>query len=68
MYFEKFVFDHVASRADNSPRPHGKCFVVDIEAKLTRMDAPSLFGADIEELSFYAEMQTENRFRFKVCL
>lgn len=45
-----------------------KCFVVDIEAKLTRMDSPSLFGDDIKELTFYAEMQTENRFRFKVCL
>uniref|UniRef100_A0A8C1H7A9 alpha-glucosidase n=1 Tax=Cyprinus carpio carpio TaxID=630221 RepID=A0A8C1H7A9_CYPCA len=37
-----------------------------IEAKLTRMDAPSLFGADIKELTFYAEMQTENRLRFKI--
>ncbi|XP_077049996.1 sucrase-isomaltase, intestinal [Siphateles boraxobius] len=37
-----------------------------IEAKLTRMDAPSLFGADIKELTFSAEMQTENRFRFKI--
>lgn len=42
------------------------CFAVDIEAKLTRMDAPSLFGADIKEVTFYAEMQTENRLRFKV--
>uniref|UniRef100_A0A9J8BUL3 alpha-glucosidase n=1 Tax=Cyprinus carpio carpio TaxID=630221 RepID=A0A9J8BUL3_CYPCA len=40
--------------------------VVNIEAKLTRMDAPSLFGADIKELTFYAEMQTENRLRFKI--
>uniref|UniRef100_A0A672Q2T4 P-type domain-containing protein n=1 Tax=Sinocyclocheilus grahami TaxID=75366 RepID=A0A672Q2T4_SINGR len=39
-----------------------------IEAKLTRMDAPSLFGADIKELTFSAEMQTENRLRFKICL
>uniref|UniRef100_A0A8C1BIY9 alpha-glucosidase n=1 Tax=Cyprinus carpio carpio TaxID=630221 RepID=A0A8C1BIY9_CYPCA len=37
-----------------------------IEAKLTRMDAPSLFGADIKELTFSAEMQTENRLRFKI--
>ncbi|XP_073692479.1 sucrase-isomaltase, intestinal-like [Garra rufa] len=37
-----------------------------IEAKLTRMDAPSLFGADIQELNFYAEMQTENRLHFKI--
>lgn len=44
------------------------CLAVDIEAKLTRMDAPSLFGDDIKELTFYAEMQTENRLRFKVCL
>uniref|UniRef100_A0A8C1UIE8 alpha-glucosidase n=1 Tax=Cyprinus carpio TaxID=7962 RepID=A0A8C1UIE8_CYPCA len=40
--------------------------VVNIEARLTRMDAPSLFGADIKELIFYAEMQTENRLRFKI--
>lgn len=40
--------------------------VVDIEAKLQRMNAPSLFGADIQELTFQAEMQTENRLRFKV--
>uniref|UniRef100_A0A9J7ZVC4 alpha-glucosidase n=1 Tax=Cyprinus carpio carpio TaxID=630221 RepID=A0A9J7ZVC4_CYPCA len=33
---------------------------------LTRMDAPSLFGADIKELTFSAEMQTENRLRFKI--
>lgn len=37
-----------------------------VEAQLTRMDAPSLFGADIKELTFYAEMQTENRLRFKI--
>ncbi|TRY94145.1 hypothetical protein DNTS_001828, partial [Danionella cerebrum] len=37
-----------------------------LEAKLTRKDAPSLFGADIKELTFYGEMQTENRFRFKI--
>ncbi|XP_043072751.1 LOW QUALITY PROTEIN: sucrase-isomaltase, intestinal-like [Puntigrus tetrazona] len=37
-----------------------------IEAKLTRMDSPSLFGADIKELTFSAEMQTENRLRFKI--
>uniref|UniRef100_A0A8C1GYL9 alpha-glucosidase n=1 Tax=Cyprinus carpio TaxID=7962 RepID=A0A8C1GYL9_CYPCA len=42
------------------------CFAADIEAKLTRMDAPSLFGADIKELTFSAEMQTENRLRFKI--
>lgn len=37
-----------------------------IEAKLTRMNAPSLFGADIKDLTFHGEMQTENRFRFKI--
>ncbi|KAL0167561.1 hypothetical protein M9458_035783, partial [Cirrhinus mrigala] len=37
-----------------------------IEAKLTRMNAPSLFGADIKELTFHAEMQTENRLRLKI--
>uniref|UniRef100_A0A671L1X5 alpha-glucosidase n=1 Tax=Sinocyclocheilus anshuiensis TaxID=1608454 RepID=A0A671L1X5_9TELE len=46
---------------------HGYSVVSEnIEAKLTRMDAPSLFGADIKELTFYAEMQTENRLRFKI--
>uniref|UniRef100_A0A673K8V6 P-type domain-containing protein n=1 Tax=Sinocyclocheilus rhinocerous TaxID=307959 RepID=A0A673K8V6_9TELE len=48
---------------------HGYSVVSEnIEAKLTRMDAPSLFGADIKELTFSAEMQTENRLRFKICL
>uniref|UniRef100_A0A8C2KHW8 alpha-glucosidase n=1 Tax=Cyprinus carpio TaxID=7962 RepID=A0A8C2KHW8_CYPCA len=46
---------------------HGYSVVSEnIEAKLTRMDAPSLFGADIKELTFSAEMQTENRLRFKI--
>uniref|UniRef100_A0A673NLV4 Maltase n=1 Tax=Sinocyclocheilus rhinocerous TaxID=307959 RepID=A0A673NLV4_9TELE len=46
---------------------HGYSVVSEnIEARLTRMDAPSLFGADIKELIFYAEMQTENRLRFKI--
>ncbi|XP_064158335.1 sucrase-isomaltase, intestinal [Anguilla rostrata] len=36
------------------------------EAQLKRMPSPSLFGADIEELTFQAEMQTDNRFRFKI--
>ncbi|XP_067276076.1 sucrase-isomaltase, intestinal [Pseudorasbora parva] len=40
--------------------------VTHMEVKLTRMEAPSLFGGDIKELTFYAEMQTENRFRFKI--
>ncbi|XP_066540681.1 sucrase-isomaltase, intestinal [Hoplias malabaricus] len=37
-----------------------------IEARLKRMDSPSLYGADIVELSFTAEMQTENRLQFKI--
>ncbi|XP_063061397.1 sucrase-isomaltase, intestinal [Engraulis encrasicolus] len=37
-----------------------------VEATLQRKTAPSLFGADIEELSFHAEMQTQNRLRFKI--
>ncbi|XP_027028042.2 sucrase-isomaltase, intestinal [Tachysurus fulvidraco] len=37
-----------------------------LEAKLKRQDSPSLFGSDILELSFLAEMQTENRLRFKI--
>ncbi|XP_061072796.1 sucrase-isomaltase, intestinal [Conger conger] len=37
-----------------------------LKAQLKRMPSPSLFGADIEELTFHAEMQTANRFRFKI--
>ncbi|KAK3570325.1 hypothetical protein QTP86_017161 [Hemibagrus guttatus] len=37
-----------------------------LEARLKRQDSPSLFGSDILELSFLAEMQTENRLRFKI--
>uniref|UniRef100_A0A3Q2Y893 P-type domain-containing protein n=1 Tax=Hippocampus comes TaxID=109280 RepID=A0A3Q2Y893_HIPCM len=37
-----------------------------IQAHLKRMPSPSLFGADIQELSFHAEMQTSNRLRFKI--
>ncbi|KAF7699232.1 hypothetical protein HF521_003974 [Silurus meridionalis] len=37
-----------------------------IEARLERQNAPSLFGSDILQLSFVAEMQTENRLRFKI--
>ncbi|KAM9481823.1 sucrase-isomaltase, intestinal [Clarias gariepinus] len=37
-----------------------------LEARLKRQDAPSLYGSDILELSFIAEMQTENRLRFKI--
>lgn len=40
----------------------------ELEATLKRLEAPSLFGSDILELSFVAEMQTENRLRFKVGL
>ncbi|XP_073343836.1 sucrase-isomaltase, intestinal [Pagrus major] len=35
-------------------------------AKLKRMAAPSLFGADVKELSLHAEMQTNKRLRFKI--
>lgn len=38
----------------------------EMKARLKRMASPSLFGADIIELSFHAEMQTNNRLRFKV--
>uniref|UniRef100_A0A8C5HXG7 alpha-glucosidase n=1 Tax=Gouania willdenowi TaxID=441366 RepID=A0A8C5HXG7_GOUWI len=37
-----------------------------MNARLRRMPSPSLFGEDIQELSFQAEMQTNNRLRFKV--
>ncbi|XP_034556178.1 maltase-glucoamylase, intestinal [Notolabrus celidotus] len=37
-----------------------------IEAQLQRMKSPSLFGADIQELHFVAEMQTDKRLRFKI--
>ncbi|CAN9511486.1 unnamed protein product [Ophioblennius macclurei] len=35
-------------------------------AKLKRMPSASLFGGDIQELSFHAEMQTNNRLHFKI--
>ncbi|XP_074535530.1 sucrase-isomaltase, intestinal [Halichoeres trimaculatus] len=37
-----------------------------IEAHLKRMESPSLFGADVHELTFHAEMQTDRRLRFKI--
>ncbi|XP_047450351.1 sucrase-isomaltase, intestinal [Mugil cephalus] len=37
-----------------------------INAKLKRMASPSLFGGDIQELSFHAEMQSNNRLHFKI--
>ncbi|XP_076591162.1 sucrase-isomaltase, intestinal [Chaetodon auriga] len=38
----------------------------EITARLRRVDSPSLFGEDIQELSFLAEMQSENRLHFKI--
>nr|XP_019950458.1 PREDICTED: maltase-glucoamylase, intestinal-like [Paralichthys olivaceus] len=37
-----------------------------MKAQLKRMASPSLFGNDIQELSFHAEMQSDNRLRFKI--
>uniref|UniRef100_A0A3Q0RZK0 P-type domain-containing protein n=1 Tax=Amphilophus citrinellus TaxID=61819 RepID=A0A3Q0RZK0_AMPCI len=37
-----------------------------MKAKLTRMESPSLFGGHIKELALDAEMQTNNRLRFKI--
>ncbi|XP_075905811.1 sucrase-isomaltase, intestinal [Nelusetta ayraudi] len=37
-----------------------------LEATLTRMDAPSLFGAEIKQLAFHAELQTSRRLHFKI--
>ncbi|XP_059187897.1 sucrase-isomaltase, intestinal isoform X2 [Centropristis striata] len=37
-----------------------------MNARLKRMASPSLFGADIQELAFHAEMQSSNRLRFKI--
>ncbi|XP_040043098.2 sucrase-isomaltase, intestinal [Gasterosteus aculeatus] len=37
-----------------------------MNAQLRRMASPSLFGGDIDELSFHAEMQSNNRLRFKI--
>ncbi|XP_059802933.1 maltase-glucoamylase [Hypanus sabinus] len=36
------------------------------EAQLYRLHSPSFYGKDIERLLLTAEMQTENRFRFKI--
>lgn len=33
---------------------------------MKRMDSPSLFGGDIQDLTLHAEMQTNNRLHFKV--
>uniref|UniRef100_A0AAQ5ZHE7 alpha-glucosidase n=1 Tax=Amphiprion ocellaris TaxID=80972 RepID=A0AAQ5ZHE7_AMPOC len=38
----------------------------ELTARLKRMDSPSLFGGDIQELVFQAEMQTSNRLHFKI--
>uniref|UniRef100_A0A7N6ALI3 alpha-glucosidase n=1 Tax=Anabas testudineus TaxID=64144 RepID=A0A7N6ALI3_ANATE len=38
----------------------------ELNAKLKRMASPSLFGADIHELSLQAVMQSNNRLRFKI--
>uniref|UniRef100_A0A7N6B035 alpha-glucosidase n=1 Tax=Anabas testudineus TaxID=64144 RepID=A0A7N6B035_ANATE len=47
------------------PINHGYT-VEKLNAKLKRMASPSLFGADIHELSLQAVMQSNNRLRFKV--
>ncbi|XP_049339266.1 sucrase-isomaltase, intestinal [Astyanax mexicanus] len=55
------------------PRNHGYTVISEkrldsrnVQVSLKRMDSPSLYGADIVDLSFTAEMQTENRLRFKI--
>lgn len=40
--------------------------IAELNARLKRMASPSLFGADIQELSLHAVMQSNNRLRFKV--
>ncbi|NXN96344.1 SUIS protein, partial [Rhinopomastus cyanomelas] len=40
--------------------------LTNIEATLTRLPSPSLFGKDIDSLRFTLDCQTVNRFRFKV--
>ncbi|KAM9853733.1 sucrase-isomaltase, intestinal [Aulostomus maculatus] len=37
-----------------------------LKAHLKRMASPSLFGADLQELSLHAEMQSNRRLRFKI--
>ncbi|KAM9358900.1 sucrase-isomaltase, intestinal [Symphorus nematophorus] len=49
-----------AVESTEQPNPY------EMKATLKRMASPSLFGADIHELSFHAEMQTNNRLRFKI--
>uniref|UniRef100_A0AAQ5XRX1 alpha-glucosidase n=1 Tax=Amphiprion ocellaris TaxID=80972 RepID=A0AAQ5XRX1_AMPOC len=41
-------------------------YFTELTARLKRMDSPSLFGGDIQELVFQAEMQTSNRLHFKI--
>ncbi|KAK5608749.1 hypothetical protein CRENBAI_020963 [Crenichthys baileyi] len=38
----------------------------ELHAEMKRMASPSLFGADIQELTLHAEMQTSNRLHFKI--
>nr|XP_046169636.1 maltase-glucoamylase, intestinal [Oncorhynchus gorbuscha]XP_046169637.1 maltase-glucoamylase, intestinal [Oncorhynchus gorbuscha]XP_046169639.1 maltase-glucoamylase, intestinal [Oncorhynchus gorbuscha]XP_046169640.1 maltase-glucoamylase, intestinal [Oncorhynchus gorbuscha] len=40
--------------------------IYSLSALLKRKVAPSLFGEDIEELAFHADLQTVNRLRFKI--
>uniref|UniRef100_A0A8K9X5J6 Maltase n=1 Tax=Oncorhynchus mykiss TaxID=8022 RepID=A0A8K9X5J6_ONCMY len=40
--------------------------IYSLSALLKRKVAPSLFGEDIEELTFHADLQTVNRLRFKI--
>ncbi|KAM9318648.1 LOW QUALITY PROTEIN: sucrase-isomaltase, intestinal [Pholidichthys leucotaenia] len=55
------------------PTNHGYTVVTEtkpndyeIIAHLKRMPMPSLFGGDVEEVRLHAEMQTNNRLRFKI--
>ncbi|KAG9338716.1 hypothetical protein JZ751_025385, partial [Albula glossodonta] len=55
-----FATNHGYEVMDSSTGPGN------VNAQLRRLPSPSLFGADIEDLTFHAEMQTANRLRFKI--
>ncbi|KAM4742529.1 sucrase-isomaltase, intestinal [Anableps anableps] len=44
----------------HTPEPHV------LHTEIKRMSSPSMFGGDIQKLTFHAEMQTSNRLHFKI--
>ncbi|XP_051873196.1 sucrase-isomaltase, intestinal [Pristis pectinata] len=57
-----YFASNIGYRVQESPRKTPRGF----ETQLNRLHSPSLYGKDIETLLLTAEMQTTNRFRFKI--